>query len=59
MMTDATHDKLSLSVTEAAMRSFAPASNPRLGEVMALLVKHLHAFVKESHLTKAEWLQGL
>ena len=59
MTTDATHDKLSLSVTEAAMRSFASASNPRLGEVMALLVKHLHAFVQESHLTKAEWLQGL
>jgi protocatechuate 3,4-dioxygenase beta subunit len=30
-----------------------------LAEVMALLVKHLHAFVSESNLSKAEWLKGL
>jgi protocatechuate 3,4-dioxygenase beta subunit len=48
-----------LSVTEAAMRSFSQASDPRLGQVMALLVKHLHAFVAESQLTKEEWLRGL
>ena len=47
------------SVTEAAMRSFSQASDPRLGQVMALLVKHLHAFVAESQLTKEEWLKGL
>jgi len=48
-----------LSVTEAAMRSFSQANDPRLGQVMALLVKHLHAFVAESQLTKEEWLHGL
>jgi hydroxyquinol 1,2-dioxygenase len=48
-----------LSVTEAAMRSFSQANDPRLGRVMALLVKHLHAFVAESQLTKEEWLHGL
>ena len=48
-----------LTVTEAAMRSFAKASDPRMGEVMALLVKHLHAFVAESKLTKEEWMHGL
>jgi len=48
-----------LTVTEAAMRSFANASDPRMGEVMALLVKHLHAFVAESKLTKEEWMRGL
>ena len=48
-----------LTVTEAAMRSFATASDPRMGEVMALLVKHLHAFVAESKLTKEEWMRGL
>jgi protocatechuate 3,4-dioxygenase beta subunit len=47
------------SVTEAAMRSFSQATDPRLGQVMALLVKHLHAFVAESQLSKAEWLRGL
>jgi protocatechuate 3,4-dioxygenase beta subunit len=47
------------SVTQAAMGSFASASDPRLAEVMALLVKHLHAFVTESKLTKEEWMKGL
>lgn len=47
------------SVTEAAMRSFSQATDPRLAQVMALLVKHLHAFVAESQLTKEEWMRGL
>lgn len=46
-------------VTQDAMRSFASASDPRLAEVMGLLVKHMHAFVAESKLSKAEWLKGL
>jgi catechol 1,2-dioxygenase len=29
--------------------------NPRLAEVMASLVRHLHAFAKDIHLTQAEW----
>ena len=47
------------SVTREAMASFAQAHNPRLAEVMALLVKHLHAFVAEARLSKEEWMQGL
>jgi len=46
-------------VTRDAMRSFAKASDPRMAEVMGLLVKHMHAFVAESKLSKAEWLKGL
>ena len=33
--------------------------DPRLAEVMACLVKHLHAFAKEIHLTQAEWEVGI
>ncbi|EKD60575.1 MAG: hypothetical protein ACD_54C00663G0002 [uncultured bacterium] len=29
--------------------------NPRLAQVMASLVKHLHAFAKDVHLSQAEW----
>jgi catechol 1,2-dioxygenase len=29
--------------------------NPRLREVMASLIKHLHAFAKDIHLTQEEW----
>ena len=33
--------------------------DPRMAEVMACLVKHLHAFAKEIHLTQAEWEVGI
>jgi catechol 1,2-dioxygenase len=33
--------------------------NPRLATVMAALVKHLHAFAKEVHLTQDEWDYGI
>lgn len=32
---------------------------PRLAEVMACLVKHLHAFAKECQLRQSEWEQGI
>jgi hydroxyquinol 1,2-dioxygenase len=35
------------------------ATSPRMAEVMACLVKHLHAFAKEIHLTQAEWEIGI
>ena len=33
--------------------------SPRVAEVMSCLVKHLHAFAKEIHLTQAEWDVGI
>lgn len=33
--------------------------SPRLAEVMSCLVKHLHAFAKECHLTQEEWEVGI
>jgi hydroxyquinol 1,2-dioxygenase len=36
-----------------------PGADPRLAQVMAALVRHLHAFAKEVHLTQAEWEQGI
>ncbi len=35
------------------------ATGPRVAEVMSCLVKHLHAFAKETHLTQAEWDIGI
>lgn len=32
---------------------------PRLAEVMSCLVRHLHAFAKEVHLTQEEWEYGI
>ncbi|QYZ69054.1 intradiol ring-cleavage dioxygenase [Neotabrizicola shimadae] len=36
-----------------------PDADPRLVEVMSALVRHLHAFAKEVHLTQAEWEIGV
>ena len=33
----------------------ADCANPRLAEVMSSLVRHLHAFAKDIHLTQPEW----
>lgn len=46
----------SVSIVNARM---GEGVNPRLAAVMACLVKHLHAFAKEIHLTQAEWEYGI
>jgi len=59
MMSRNEHAMKNLAVTQDAMQSFANSAEPRMAEVMSLLVKHMHAFVAESKLSKAEWLAGL
>jgi hydroxyquinol 1,2-dioxygenase len=43
------------SSVETVNARMSPDSDARLAEVMASLVKHLHAFVKDVTLTEAEW----
>lgn len=43
------------TVTQAVVESLANCADPRFKTVMASLVKHLHAFVREVDLTEAEW----
>jgi hydroxyquinol 1,2-dioxygenase len=47
------------NITEAVVGRFEHCSDPRLKEVMASLVRHLHAFVRETRITEAEWMQGI
>lgn len=47
------------TITEAVLEQMASTSDPRLKEVMASAVKHLHAFAREVNLTPAEWLKGI
>ena len=35
------------------------SATPRLREVMTLLIRHLHSFVREAGLTQAEWQTGI
>ncbi|MEU5539806.1 dioxygenase [Streptomyces sp. NPDC020362] len=43
------------AVTRQAVDSLRTTSDPRLGGLLAALVRHLHAFARETRLTQAEW----
>lgn len=45
--------------TEVVNERMGADIDPRLAEVMGCLVRHLHAFAKEVHLTRAEWEYGI
>ena len=44
---------------ETVLGRNGPDANPRVVEVVSALVRHLHAFAKEVHLTQAEWEIGI
>jgi catechol 1,2-dioxygenase len=46
-------------VTPTVLAAMNQADNPRVREVMASLVKHLHAFAREIKLTEEEWQIGI
>jgi len=45
-------------VTEAVLDAYKTIADPRLNEIVAALVRHLHAFAREVHLTEAEFQQA-
>ena len=47
------------NITDAVLAQLAQCESPRLKEILGLLVKHLHGFVREAKLTEAEWMQGI
>jgi hydroxyquinol 1,2-dioxygenase len=47
------------TVTQAVLDSLANAQDARFRTVMASLVKHLHAFVREVDLTEGEWADAV
>ncbi len=46
-------------ITEAVAARLDGAADARFREVMASLIRHLHAFVRETALTEAEWRAGI
>ncbi|HEU5017686.1 MAG TPA: dioxygenase [Pseudolabrys sp.] len=46
-------------VTTAVVEAYRNISDPRLREVVGALVKHLHAFAREVHLTEEEFEKGV
>jgi len=47
------------NITDAFLGYMGKDTDPRLREVMTSLARHLHAFVKETGLTHAEWEKGI
>jgi len=47
------------TITDAALEQMSKTPNPRLKQIMAALVRHLHAFTREVDLTPEEWLEGI
>jgi len=46
-------------LTEAVRASFENAESERVRELLDALVRHVHAFVRETGLTEEEWLAGI
>jgi len=46
-------------LTEQVLDAYAGAADPRLRQVLAALIRHLHAFAAQTRLTPQEWLAGL
>jgi len=55
MATDFTEE----TAADAVVESFAPATDPRLREILTSLVRHLHAFAREVELTIGEWEKAI
>src|SRR5208282_3682707 len=55
MATDFTEE----TAADAVIESFAQTPDPRLREVLSSLVRHLHAFVRETEPTIAEWERAI
>ena len=47
------------TITDAVLDQMATTSDPRMREVMAAAVGHLHAFAREVNLTPGEWIKGI
>ncbi len=47
------------NITQAVLERIAGSGSPRLKEVLGSLVRHVHDFAREVHLTEAEWMQGI
>lgn len=47
------------TITDAVLDQMSTTPDPRMREVMAAAVKHLHAFAREVNLTPGEWIKGI
>jgi hydroxyquinol 1,2-dioxygenase len=58
-MEERMHELTPETITDAVLEQMATTTDPRMKEVMASAVKHLHAFAREVNLTPGEWIKGI
>jgi catechol 1,2-dioxygenase len=46
-------------LTDVVLKGYGSTPDPRLREILHSLIAHAHAFVRETRLTEAEWLEGI
>jgi hydroxyquinol 1,2-dioxygenase len=46
-------------ITDEVLARFEATPDPRLRELVTALVRHLHAFARETRLTEAEWFEAI
>lgn len=47
------------TITDLAVSRWGTAKDPRTGEILTALVRHLHDFAREVRLTEAEWMAAI
>ena len=47
------------TITQAVIDRIAQTTEPRTREIMTSLIRHLHDFIREVHLTEEEWMTGI
>ena len=52
-------DQATDKITNAVVAKVSSGPNPRIAEISASLVRHVHAFVKDVRLTQEEWEAGI
>lgn len=50
---------LGQTFTEMVIKSMGPNTSPRMREVMALFIQHMHDFAREANLTVQEWMSAV
>jgi protocatechuate 3,4-dioxygenase beta subunit len=48
-----------MAITDDVLAAYAATPDPRLRELLAALIRHVHAFAAETGLTHEEWMAGL
>jgi len=52
-------DNLGVDRITATVLSQVNAPDPRIGQLAASLISHVHDFIRENHVTRDEWMAGL